>query len=99
MVPLYSTKAEETTQAIKAIFSDLEYLPETVVCDSGPEFKNNLFISMMKRLRVKLIFSQSQFKASHVGETFLELIINYNFYYRKSAIYVGTSHLFAHNCF
>ena len=66
VVPLYSTKAEETTEAINGIFCDLKILPETIVSDSGPEFRNKVFSEMIKKLNVKLIFSQSSFKASHV---------------------------------
>lgn len=66
VVPLYSTKGEESVQAMKSIFCDLDVLPETIVCDSGSEFKNALFMNMMKKLNIKLIFSQSSFKASHV---------------------------------
>ena len=66
VVPLYSTRAVETTEAINGIFCDIEILPEAIVSDSGPEFKNELFINMMKKLNIKLIFSQSSFKAAHV---------------------------------
>ena len=65
-MPLHSTKAEESVEAINAIFCDLDVLPEAVVSDSGVEFKNKLFIDRMKKLNINLIFSQSTFKASHV---------------------------------
>ena len=61
-----STTAEETVKTLKSIFEDIEVLPECIVCDLGSEFRNHLMFQMLKSLNIKIIFTQSSFKASGI---------------------------------
>ena len=65
-VPHEKCNALASIKSLKIIFNGLNVRPKSVVCDSGKEFKNNLFKEYLNKMGVKLVFSKSNQKASTV---------------------------------
>ena len=71
--PLHNCKAQDAKEGLEGILQTVEIFPESIVCDRGPEFRNKIFEDFCNKMKIKLIFTKSSFKASVIERTQLTL--------------------------
>ncbi len=65
-IPLKDKSAKTVTEAFKSILDDNGEAPKRLWCDQGKEFYNKTFEALMKKHKIQLYSTYSEFKASPV---------------------------------